>query len=38
MLDPAAYTGLCADMARDQAGHARRTAADMRAWMEANPA
>ena len=30
LLDPAAYTGLCADMARDAAARARATAAEIR--------
>ncbi len=31
LLDPTAYTGLCADMARDGAARARRTAAEIEA-------
>jgi hypothetical protein len=31
LLDPTAYTGLCAQMARDAAERARATAAEIRA-------
>jgi adenylosuccinate lyase len=35
LLDPTAYTGLCAEMARDAAARARTTAAEIRQYSAA---